>query len=130
MKPVFLTAAGIFGLISVILSALLTHHFSRLLDVAELADVGIAINFQLYHAIVLLALSALSFKNTSLQILSAIAGSLFIIGIILFSGSIELGILAHLNGLRVLAPIGGMSLILGWVATIVCGARWLFGTGD
>ena len=54
---------------------------------------------------------------------SVVAGLAFTFGIAVFSGSLYLRVLLDISSLGAVTPIGGLGLILGWVALIIAGWR-------
>jgi len=74
-----------------------------------------AADYHLLHSVVLLALGlyALSTRKSV-----ALPGSLFALGILLFSGSIYGLVLAQQGWLAPLTPIGGLFLLGGWLAVL------------
>jgi len=118
--------ASISGCIAVILGALGAHGVSKLVadnDVASgmiskeiLHAYETATHYQLLHAIALLAVVALPAMFT--KHFNTVA-YLFILGIILFSGSIYILVLGDYLKINVkwagpLTPLGGLFLIAGW----------------
>ena len=84
----------------------------------------IGATYHMWHALALFAIAWLSTRTTgSGAILVRIAGWAFLIGIVLFSGSLYLiGLLGHplISGT---APAGGISLMIGWIALIAAAFR-------
>jgi uncharacterized membrane protein YgdD (TMEM256/DUF423 family) len=78
-----------------------------------------ASRYQMYHALALLALAGLRRDGGLLTIL---AGLLFIVGTILFSGTLYCLALTDLQ-IAWLAPFGGTSFILGWLALGISALR-------
>ncbi|MEC9437490.1 MAG: DUF423 domain-containing protein, partial [Candidatus Neomarinimicrobiota bacterium] len=72
--------------------------------------------YQMYHslALILLGLIGVNFQSNAVQ-LPAI---LFLVGIIIFSGTLYLIPLTGLRWLGAITPIGGTALILGWIMLI------------
>lgn len=50
------------------------------------------------------------------------AAAVFLLGIVLFSGSLYLGVLGIRSGLP-MAPVGGILLMIGWLLLAVAGLR-------
>jgi uncharacterized membrane protein YgdD (TMEM256/DUF423 family) len=72
------------------------------------------------HAAALVGLSILTtFKF--FRTWSVIAGILFVVGILVFSGSLYLRVLYDLPQLGAITPIGGFAFILGWIALGISG---------
>ena len=112
------TGAG-FALLAVILGAFAAHGLKAVLDAHQLALFETASRYQMYHAIALLIvglmLSNAQFSR-SLLIPAALA---FILGIILFSGSLYLLALVGVGWLGAITPVGGIAFLSGWLLTMV-----------
>lgn len=117
-KP-FLKSAFLIGALSVILGAFGAHFLIDKLEPDLLNAYETGVRYQFFHVFALLAAGILyaNFPSKAMKW----AGYLFIIGIILFSGSLYM--LCFINyqgyeGLRwvgAITPIGGASFILGWL---------------
>ena len=83
----------------------------------RLQDVKTAAEYQMYHALGLIAVGLLSQtrKKKSLQT----AGWSFLGGIVLFSGSLYVLTLTGQTWWGAVTPIGGLLFIVGWVALAV-----------
>ncbi|MBD3673706.1 MAG: DUF423 domain-containing protein [Planctomycetaceae bacterium] len=79
-----------------------------------LQDFKTAAEYQMYHALGLLAVGLLSLKERrkSLQV----AGWSFLIGILLFSGSLYVLVLTGITKLGAITPFGGVAFIIGWIS--------------
>ena len=77
-----------------------------------------AAHYHLIHAVVLLAL-------TSSQLAPNLGHWLIFIGTLIFSGSLYLLVLTDTRWLGAITPIGGVCLILGWLAIAYFGAKSL-----
>ena len=116
MNKTILITGGIFGLLAVILGAFGAHSLKEILTPEKLESYKTGVDYQMYHAIVLLILGNLNAipvtKKKKLFYL-------FSIGILLFSGSIYLLALSSIlnidiNKFGFITPIGGSILIFGW----------------
>jgi len=95
-------AAGAFG----------AHGLKVRVSPDQLAVFETAVRYQLVHALALLAVAwAVSRFPGRATTLAAI---LFIIGTVLFSGSLYLMVLTGVRGLGVITPVGGVALLGGW----------------
>ncbi|WBL25948.1 DUF423 domain-containing protein [Zunongwangia sp. HGR-M22] len=113
----FLVTGGIFGLLAVILGAFGAHGLKSVLDVETLNSFETGVKYQMYHALLFLALANLQ------KIQSAVLYWFFCVGVIFFSGSIYLLSLDQLAGLdlssiALITPLGGALLIVGWTLLI------------
>lgn len=109
------TLAAIYGTLAVAMGAFGAHALEpKLAELGMIAAWKTAVDYQMWHAIVLLILL---FSGLSSQTARA-AQVCFCMGIPLFSGSIYC---LALNGPRWLGPItplGGTTLIIGWLLLI------------
>lgn len=108
--------AAVNGAISVALGAYAAHGFDPVAQAREIVLLEKAARYQMYHALALLAVAWLASRSSGNRAVRA-AGSLFVLGIVLFCGSL---CVIALTGLAVggVAPFGGMALIGGWLALI------------
>jgi uncharacterized membrane protein YgdD (TMEM256/DUF423 family) len=81
-----------------------------------------AVRYQMYHALALLAV-ALAVGRLGDAPLLMLAGWLFVVGMILFSGSLYVLALSGVKGFGAVAPVGGLALLLGWGALVMMGLR-------
>ena len=116
MKNIVLTVASFYGLTSVILGAFGAHAFKKFLPVEKLASFEVGVRYQMYHAIVLLAIGLFfNFSNG----MERSAAWCIIAGTLIFSGSIYLLSFAdhwgaNLKFLGPITPLGGLFMIIGW----------------
>ena len=83
----------------------------RLLDIWSTAT-----QYQLWHALALVALFLWTTRAQAPTVAAQVAGWAFVAGIIIFSGSLFLLVLTGKTWLGAITPIGGTALIVGWVA--------------
>ncbi|MCG6154463.1 DUF423 domain-containing protein [Rubinisphaera margarita] len=76
-----------------------------------LGDFKTAADYQFWHA---LALLFLGLTGRRCRLLTA-AGVCFVLGIVLFSGSLYLLTLLAMPKLGMITPLGGLAFIIGWV---------------
>jgi len=128
MKNYFLTIAGIFGAMGVALGALGAHALKAkmilgLITPDQLNGFDTAAKYQLFHALAL-AIVYFGNKEKNFKWLN-IAAWMFIVGIVLFSGSLYLLTTRNLTGMEFLTflgpvtPLGGLALMGGWICLIV-----------
>jgi uncharacterized membrane protein YgdD (TMEM256/DUF423 family) len=119
MNKLFLIFAAITGATAVIAGAMLAHQLKHRMPEAALDVYDTAVRYQFYHVFALLAAGILSERFHSSWM--NLAGTCFIIGILLFCGSlyiISAMMTAGINvpaALGILTPLGGLGFILGWV---------------
>lgn len=112
-------AGAIFAGLAVILGAFGAHALKEVLTDSQSQTFETGVRYQLYHSFALLitGLAYASIPGKQFKL----AAIFFIIGIILFSGSLYLLVMMKMNGqvglggLGLLTPIGGLFFILGWI---------------
>jgi uncharacterized membrane protein YgdD (TMEM256/DUF423 family) len=75
----------------------------------------------MYHALALCVLAAVGEQHTRLPV--GAVGWLFIVGILLFSGSLYLLSLSGPRWVGALTPLGGTAFMAGWVVLAWSAAR-------
>ncbi len=113
-----LLAGSIAGLLAVILGAFGAHGLEKALDAKMLNTYQTGVEYQFYHSFALIAAGLLAhlWANTKLF---GIAGICFLLGIIIFSGSLYLYTFTGIRSFGMITPIGGLSFIIGWLLLIV-----------
>jgi uncharacterized membrane protein YgdD (TMEM256/DUF423 family) len=71
------------------------------------------VRYHLIHALALLAVAWATTRWSSLAVHAA--GWLFVVGVLLFSGSLYALSLTGVRGLGAITPLGGVAFILGWL---------------
>jgi uncharacterized membrane protein YgdD (TMEM256/DUF423 family) len=79
-----------------------------------LADFKTAAEYQMFHALALIALGLLAQTRPSAA--TSLAGWCFVGGIVLFSGCLYLLTLTDKRWLGAIVPIGGVLFLVGWTA--------------
>jgi len=120
--------ASILGALGVILGAFGAHALrDTLADAGATQTWDTAVKYHLIHAVALLALAALAearaAKAISRQRLLGWAGRCWIVGVMLFSGSLYVLALGGPKWLGPITPLGGLVLIAGWVLVAASGWR-------
>lgn len=108
---IWLFFAGLSGAIGVALGAAGAHLPPAGEGGAALA--GTATAYQMWHALALGLVALLSQQRRGL--LLTLAGALFVVGTLLFSGGLYLRAFRGLD-LGLLVPLGGSAFILGWLS--------------
>lgn len=119
MHKGFLQLAAILGAISVAMGAFGAHALKKMVSEEVVAIFETGVRYQFYHvfAIVLVGILYSSFDNKWMLW----AGYCFIIGILLFSGSLYLLTWfkgtgkTHLFWVGAITPLGGLSFMAGWL---------------
>lgn len=113
-KKAFLIFAGIFAALSIALAATGSHAlYERLLADNLLSTFDKATHYAMYHALALLGLFCVMSIAPAKQ--WRWVGLAWVVGTLLFSGSLFFYTLTGIHGVVVLTPVGGVLLIIGWV---------------
>jgi uncharacterized membrane protein YgdD (TMEM256/DUF423 family) len=91
---------------------------SKLEALGTAATYQAAVRNHMYHALALLAVGLLALSGRSGAAL-AVAGWGFLIGVLIFSGSLYVLALTGIKRLGAITPIGGLALLVGWLALAV-----------
>lgn len=113
MLRVFLLLAAVAGFFGVALGAFAAHGLKGQLSAEYLAVFQTGVHYQLVHALALFGVALLAERLPG-RLLKA-AGSLFALGILLFSGSLYALTLSGLSKLGMITPLGGVSFLAGWL---------------
>ncbi len=117
----YLVLAALFGFSGVALGAFAAHGLKNRLSVDYLAIFQTAVHYQLIHALALFGVALLALQLPSR--LLAWAGGLFILGTVLFSGSLYLLTLTGVGKLGIVTPLGGTAFLAGWACLALAGWR-------
>ena len=137
MTKLFFASASFFGMTAVLLGAFGAHALKNKLPENLLHSYETAVQYQFIHTLALLAVALFSKQlltpitgqadsSTSFANLLNGAGISFIVGVVLFSGSLYLLSLTTLRtvgfiNIGLLTPIGGLCFVIGW-ALLLCAA--------
>ncbi|HTQ64839.1 MAG TPA: DUF423 domain-containing protein [Puia sp.] len=119
MNRNFLAIASLLGALSVALGAFAAHKLREIFPADAVTIFETGVRYQFYHVFALFVVAIVSekFKNRSVSW----SGYCFIIGILLFSGSLyALAVLrakdmSAITAVGVMTPIGGLFFIAGWL---------------
>jgi uncharacterized membrane protein YgdD (TMEM256/DUF423 family) len=142
----WLRIGALAGFLAVALGAFAAHGLTELPDLKpspgdspeaaafklrRLQNFETASRYNMYHALALLAVGLLAAGGRSGMALQA-AGWSFVVGILLFSGSLYAYGLTGLKWLGAITPLGGLGFLAGWLALAVAVGKGLprLGAGD
>lgn len=123
MHKGFLVIASILGALSVVLGAFGAHALKKLVPPESVATFETGVRYQFYHTFALLAVAIL-FQSYPGKWLTS-AGWLFIVGVILFSGSLyaltalKATNAVGLRGIGIITPFGGLFFVAGWICLLI-----------
>lgn len=112
----FAIFAAINGFLAVLLGAFGAHVLQNMVDARFIEVWKTAVQYQMFHSLILLVLSL----NSSLPCSAYLqrAGVFFAAGISLFSGSLYLLVITGFSPLGMITPLGGLSFLAGWLTLI------------
>lgn len=123
MHKSFLKIATLLGALAVILGAFGAHSLKQVVSENAVNTFETGVRYQFYHVIALLA-AGLLYKDFANKWIRN-AGRFFIIGIILFSGSLYVLtffvalVKPAASWIGIITPFGGLAFILGWIFLFV-----------
>ncbi len=121
MERFFFISGAIAAFIGVALGAFGAHSLRTKLSPEMLNIFEVGVRYQMYHALGLIAV-AWAITRWPEANLNA-AGWAFIVGIVVFSGSLYLLTLTDARWLGAITPIGGLAFLIGWAILVWSVAR-------
>lgn len=112
-----LIVASFSGFITVALGAFAAHGLKHRLSDYSKAIWDTAVQYQMFHTLSLLAVGLLLTQFSGVQSLKVSAIS-WLLGIIIFSGSLYTLALTNMKWLGAITPIGGAAFLVGWAALL------------
>jgi uncharacterized membrane protein YgdD (TMEM256/DUF423 family) len=97
------------------------HALKARLDDYALGVFDTAVQYHMYHSLALLAVGLLALWQPDSTLLKS-SGSLFTLGVLLFSGSLYILALTGTRWLGAITPLGGLAFLAGWACFAV--AAW------
>ena len=114
---IWVCAGAIFAAFGVGAGAFGAHALKARLTPEYLAVFEVGVKYQMYHALALIALGLVATRIESTAI--KVSGFAFIGGTLLFSGSLYALVLSGEKSLGMVTPVGGVALIVGWLALAI-----------
>jgi uncharacterized membrane protein YgdD (TMEM256/DUF423 family) len=108
-----LVIAALLGALAVALGAFAAHGLQTLLSERLLQVFQIGVQYQFYHVFALLLTGLLQQRRDSRGL--RLAAVLFLLGILIFSGSLYVLALSGVHWLGAITPLGGSAFIAGWL---------------
>lgn len=119
---VSLVFGAVFALLAVMAGAFGAHGLRGVLGDRGLEVFQTAVTYQVYHSLALILVSILPMAGLSRRLLGIAAG-FFVVGILLFSGSLYLLVLTDIRWVGPVTPVGGISFMVGWILVTISGFR-------
>jgi uncharacterized membrane protein YgdD (TMEM256/DUF423 family) len=114
VSRLFLVIGAVFGFLGVAAGAFAAHALRGMIPPDLLAVFETGARYQMYHGLALLAVAWLSRQMPSRWITAS--GWLFVVGTVLFSGSLYALALTSNNRLGMITPFGGVAFLAGWAS--------------
>jgi uncharacterized membrane protein YgdD (TMEM256/DUF423 family) len=114
MERVIATAGALSAFTAVAAGAFGAHALRMRLSAEMLAIFEVAARYQMYHALALIACAWVAARWPGTLVMAS--AWLFIIGSVLFCGSLYILSLTGLRCLGAVTPLGGIALLAGWLA--------------
>ena len=112
-ERLFLALGAISAFVGVAAGAFGAHGLKSRLSAEMLAIFETGVRYQMYHAFALLFVTWASSRFSGSVL--ATAGWLFVVGTILFSGSLYILSLTETRWLGAITPLGGVAFLGGWL---------------
>lgn len=114
MERFFFALGALLAGSSVALGAFGAHGLRNVLSAGDLVTFETAVRYQMYHGLALLAV-AWAVGRWPESAAAPAAGWAFLAGVIVFSGSLYVLVLAGQRWLGAVTPLGGVAFLIGWI---------------
>jgi uncharacterized membrane protein YgdD (TMEM256/DUF423 family) len=108
----WLFIASVNGALAVLAGAFAAHALQHRLDQPFVSAFTTGAHYHLIHAVAM-GLAALAARGAA-RMYAEVAALLFLVGILLFSGSLYMLALTGVRTFAYITPLGGIALVLGW----------------
>ena len=119
IKISFLFAAAT-GALAVVLGAFGAHLLRGRIEERLFETFQTAVEYQMYHCLALMMVAILM-RERGRSLALDIASYAFILGVLLFSGSLYGLVLTNMEWIGPVTPVGGLCFIVGWSALVCSG---------
>lgn len=109
-----LAVAGLLGALAVVFGAFGAHALRNVLDDKAIATWQTGVDYQFRHVLALLAVGLLARIRPTRA--AKVAAGAFVLGIVLFSGSLYVLAFGAPRFVGMITPLGGLAFIAGWIA--------------
>ncbi|MFS0673209.1 DUF423 domain-containing protein [Ornithinibacillus sp. 179-J 7C1 HS] len=110
---IFLLIGVINGFLAVALGAFGAHGLEGRITEKQLGTWEKAVNYQMFHTMALLVTGLIGMKIQTGSL--SWAGWLFLIGIVLFSGSLYIYSTTGIKTFAMITPLGGIAFLIAWI---------------
>jgi uncharacterized membrane protein YgdD (TMEM256/DUF423 family) len=123
MKANYIQIAAISGAAAVAIGAFGAHGLEPILESnGRIETFETAVKYHFYHALAILVVSIWHRFEPGIKILPKAMWS-FLIGILIFSGSLYVLSLTGITWLGAITPLGGVAFIVGWLMLFWAGKK-------
>ena len=116
MERIFFLSGAISAFLGVTLGAFAAHGLKTRLSTEMFNIFEVGVRYHMYHALALLAVAWACGRWPGS--LTNMSGWLFIIGTVIFSGSLYILSLTGVRWLGAITPLGGVAFLAGWVCLV------------
>jgi uncharacterized membrane protein YgdD (TMEM256/DUF423 family) len=109
-----LAFAALSGFFAVAMGAIGAHLLKQQLDAQALGWIDTAVRYQAWHAIALIGIAAFLARRQAAAL--GLAALAWMIGTVLFSGSLYVLALTGYRPIAMITPLGGIAFLIGWLA--------------
>lgn len=113
-----LTFGALSGFTAVVFGAFGAHALKHRLTSDMMAVYQTAVSYHFYHTLALILTVLLSYYLTD-RLMLRVSSCLFIVGILIFSGSLYLLSVTGMSWIGAITPIGGVAFMLAWLCLAV-----------
>jgi len=114
---------AILALLAVGAGAFAAHGLKSVLNFYQLGIFETAARYQMYHAIALLAVGTIASRPGYSVRWLKLASLAFVLGVVLFSGSLYALALTGIGILGAVTPLGGFAFMIGWLALVLAALK-------
>ena len=114
MVRTFFALGALSAFVGVALGAFGAHGLKTRLEPDMLAIFEVGVRYEMYHAFALMA-AAWAVSRAPSSAAAAAAGWLFVVGTVVFSGSLYALALTGTRWLGAITPLGGVAFLAGWL---------------
>ena len=117
MKNKWLFIAALSGFLCVMIGAFAAHGLSKVLEPKELAWIETGVKYQMFHTLAIMGIGIAQLCRESLVAskMANVAASSWVLGVLLFSGSLYALALGAGKFLVWVTPVGGTLFLIGWL---------------
>ena len=113
----WIVLGSIFGFLTISLGAFGAHGLKNILINNETTDIyNKAVLYQMFHTLILLFLGLYQELGKNIHMLTGLS---FVLGILIFSGSLYILSITNIKWLGAITPIGGLFFLIGWISLFI-----------